>query len=123
MTLQFMAVIAEFEAKRISERVHAALEVLKSRGVRLGPKTKKLTAQDSLPHRLQLNEKKKQNAFQYAEMVYPTIKFYKNMGLNNSLIAQKMNERGDRTPSGQGRWQAVTVGRCLNRYENSRIIT
>lgn len=117
MTLQFMSVIADWEGRRISERVNAALQVLKLRGVKLGPKVKKLTAQDSLPHRLLLNEKKKQNALDFAQKVYPTLKFFKQNGLNNAKIACRMNERGDKTPSGQGKWQSITVERCLKRYE------
>ncbi len=119
MTLQFMSVIAEWEAKRISDRVNAALAVLKQRGVKLGPKNKPLTASISEPYRKKWNAQKKQNASRYAQNVYPTIKFFKNLGLNNSQIASKMNERGDKTPSGYGSWASNTVRRCLDRVENA----
>lgn len=118
MTLQFMAVIAEFEARRISERVNAALGVLKQRGVKLGPKVRKLTAEDSRPYREQLNERKKAKAHDFSDRIYPTLKFFKEKGLNNLEVAREMNAKKYGTPSGAGKWHPMTVSRCLKRAEN-----
>jgi DNA invertase Pin-like site-specific DNA recombinase len=116
--LYLMSTIAEWEADTISKRVKAALQVLKDRGVKLGPKFKPLTAAISEPYRRQLNERKKRNAFEFADRMYPTLKFYKDKGLNNLKIAEELNLKQYKTPSGKGKWASMTVDRCLKRVGN-----
>lgn len=113
--LYLMSTIAEWEADAISKRTKIALDVLRSQGVKLGPKVKKLTAQDSLQYRTELNEKKKLNAFNFADKMYPTLKFYKDKGLNNLAVSRELNLKGYATPSGKGNWSATSVQRCLSR--------
>ena len=113
--LYLMSTIAEWEADTISKRTQAALDVLKAQGIKLGPKFKKLTAAHSEPYRRALNEKKKQKAFEFADRMYPTLKFYQDKGLNNLRISEELNQKSYATPSGIGKWTATTVSRCLNR--------
>ena len=118
--LQLMMVIAEFEADRIKERVNNALAQLKKQGVKLGS-PRKLTAADSEPHRKLWVAKEKQMAFDFAEKIYPTIKFYKDKGYSNHQVAVELNKKNYPTYTGRGQWHTTTVQRCVARVQKITI--
>jgi len=113
--LFFLATVAEWEADTISKRTKAALDQLRKRGVKLGPKNKKLTAEVSAPHRTEWNNRKKDSAYQFADRMHPVIQYHVAKGMNYSQVAAELNTKCYPTPSGKGVWACETVKRCITR--------
>lgn len=113
--LFFLATLAEWEADTISKRTKAALSQLQKRGVKLGPKHKKLTAEVSAPHREEWNRQRKETAYQFADRMHPVIQYHLDKGMNYSQVAVELNSKCYATPSGKGTWACVTVKRCVSR--------
>ena len=92
MTLQMMAVIAEFEAKQISERTRLALKAAKARGVILGNKRNFEEAQ-KVGQRVMMMQ-----AADHAAKVLPVIKeLARNDASSLHRIADALNSRGIQT--------------------------
>ena len=103
-----MALVAEDEAERISERTKAALEAAKARGVKLGGMRSREAVTTSA-------SKRKTMADQHAASVVPIIEEIRAAGITNlEGIAQALCARGIRTARG-GRWHATTVRNVLQR--------
>ncbi len=119
LTLQILAVLAEDEARRISERTKAALAALKARGGKLGSarpghwkgkedaRLKGLEKARSVSRRVV--QDRKQAA--YADLV-PSVKEWRDGGLTLQAIADKLNGAGHTTRRGSS-WRPAQVQRLL----------
>ena len=118
LTVGIMALVAEQEAKAISERTKAALAAAKARGVKLGglgitasgkQQGRPLTAKA----RRMGNAAKSAQAQARARDLAPMIAELRASGINSqSGIAKALNERGVTTARG-GDWTATQVHRLL----------
>lgn len=113
LTVGIMALVAEDEAKRISERTKAALAAAKRRGTKLGGYRAgaKLTAKARQMGCKAVAERADARAADIA----PTISKLRAAGVTSlRAIAAALNERGIPTPRG-GQWQAGSVSQLLAR--------
>jgi len=117
LTVGIMAVVAQDEAKRISERTKAALAAAKKRGAKLGgfrgavptARMRKLSA-EALQARTQAR----------AADLAPIVKDLQAAGKTSlRAIAAGLNEQGIPTARG-GEWSAVQVMRVLERLDPFR---
>jgi DNA invertase Pin-like site-specific DNA recombinase len=108
MILTVMASVAEFEARRISERTRAGLAVRRAKGGAMGA---------NLPRIAAANAKRSAEATEQARQLAYLLLPLKHQGLSLQKIADQLHDQGVPTPSGQGRWSAVAVARVLKRLE------
>jgi DNA invertase Pin-like site-specific DNA recombinase len=113
LTVGIMAVVAQDEAARISQRTKAALAAAKKRGTKLGgfrgvvpnARARRLSA-----------EALRERAEARASDLKPIIEELQAAGATSlRAIAAKLNERGIPTARGDGEWSAVQVSRVLDR--------
>lgn len=109
LILSVMAGVAEFEARRISERTKGALAAKKQAGGKLGAQ---------LPHVQEANAARSAEAIERARALAYRILPLRNEGLSLAAIADRLHDQGVPTPSGKGRWRAETVSRTLKRLQN-----
>ena len=108
LTVGIMALVAEDEAERISQRTKAALAAAKARGVKLGGIRSREAVNTSISRRVSA-------ADQHATSVLPIIKEIRAAGVTSlNGIAQALQARGVRTARG-GRWHAQTVRNVMLR--------
>jgi DNA invertase Pin-like site-specific DNA recombinase len=112
MTLQVMAVFAEYERDLISERTRHALAQAKERGVRLGgPKRLEASAIGAQANKV--------NAERFAANVIPIIREIQASGVTTLRgIARALNARGVPTARGAP-WSEVAVINILKRATNA----
>jgi DNA invertase Pin-like site-specific DNA recombinase len=110
MTVGIMAIMAEEERRRISERTKAALAAAKRRGVKLGgDRGARLTAKARAAGRAALQAKARARAADLS----PTVKELQAGGAESlRAIAAGLDERGIPAARG-GKWSAVQVSRLL----------
>jgi DNA invertase Pin-like site-specific DNA recombinase len=110
--LQMMAVFAEYEAKRISERTTQALAALKRQGVKLGSPTPEIGSAVGV-------RAVKEKADAYAEKVGPAVRdIIKRTGASSLRdIAQALTDRNIETPRGNTEWHASQVSNLLKRVK------
>lgn len=114
MTVQIVAVMAEAEAKAISERTKKALAAAKARGVMLGGNRGGLTPSVTALARKNSIESRIAQASKRAADLLPVIEAIKAEGATTlRQIAEVLNERQIPTARG-GAWSAVQVQRVLN---------
>jgi DNA invertase Pin-like site-specific DNA recombinase len=112
MTLQVMAVFAEYERDQISERTRRALLQAKERGTKLGgPKRLEASALGAAAN--------KANAERFAANVIPIIREIQASGVTTLRgVARALNARG--VPSARGvPWSPVAVINILKRATNA----
>lgn len=103
--IQLEAVLAEREARVISDRTKAALSVAKARGTQLGKNGVKLALANKLA------------AVQRMAPISGELTALANSGLSLREIARTLNDKGIVTPNG-GQWFASTVSRAIARLEH-----
>jgi DNA invertase Pin-like site-specific DNA recombinase len=110
LTVGIMAMVAEDERRRISERTKAALAAAKRRGVKLGgDRGARLTEKQRAAGRAALQAKARTRALDLA----PTIEELQTAGYESlRAIAAGLDERGIPAARG-GNWSAVQVARLL----------
>ena len=109
LTIQIMAVIAENEARMISERTKAALAAAKARGVVLGNRASLIAAQPLA------REVIFKQADRHADNVMPTLKQIVKSGVRSvHVVAEQLNQRGVRTARG-GQWHGTTILNLIRR--------
>lgn len=107
--LQMMAVFAEHEARRISERTTDALAALKKRGVKLGSPNPQAGAAVAVPIL-------KEEADAFAAQVMPHIRELQAAGYTTLReIAEGLQRRGIKTRSGNDTWYASQVANIIKR--------
>jgi DNA invertase Pin-like site-specific DNA recombinase len=106
MVLTVMASVAEFEARRISERTRSALHARKAQGRPLGA---------NLPHVQEANARRAAAAHQQAQQLAAIVLPMRAQGLSHQAIADRLTEAGVPTPGGKPRWLSMTVTRLLKR--------
>jgi DNA invertase Pin-like site-specific DNA recombinase len=109
LTIQIMAVIAENEAKMISDRTKAALAAAKARGVILGNRTSFIKAQQ-IGHEVIVKQ-----ADQRASDILPILKQIVASGVRSChVVAQQLNQRGVKSARG-GAWHGTTILNLIRR--------
>jgi DNA invertase Pin-like site-specific DNA recombinase len=108
--LQMMAVFAEYEAKRISERTTQALAALKRQGKKLGSPTPEIGSAAGI-------KVIQAQADAYAEKVGPLVRDIIRKSGASTLrdIAAALTARGVETPRGNQHWNASQVSNLLKR--------
>ena len=108
--LQMMAVFAEWEARKISERTKAALAQVKAQGRKLGSPTPELGSAAGIA-------KLQAKADKYAERVGPVVReiIAKTGAKTLRDIAEVLQARGIETPRGGCVWHASQVSNLLKR--------
>lgn len=113
LTVGILAMVAEDEAERISQRTKAALAAAKERGVKLGEAGSKNLSnrlEGSRKGNIRKTEKADQTALTLSNVVVPL----RNQGLSLRAIARHLNEASIPTARG-GSWQPPQVRRLLDR--------
>ena len=118
LVLTMMAAIAEFEARRISQRIEDAFAAKRARGEKMGWETRKdgvnpLTDEHRLAGSKIAREINLQRAKEFRESILPVAIDLQNQGMNNRQIAKAMNLAGYRTRRGK-EWTIATVSQLLN---------
>jgi len=103
LTIQIMAAMAEYEAKRISERTKEALAQAKLRGVRLGNPNLRID-----------NTRRIEQAGAFAENLRTTIQAYMGNGLSQRQIVDQLNKTGVKTHRGK-EWYLMSLQRIIKR--------
>lgn len=107
--LHMYAVLAEKERKMISERTSAALQTLKTKGVKLGNRTNIDVAQENGTKTI------KAHADSFADKMRPTIQRMLDAKMSLAGIADEFNRTGTKTVRG-GAWTNTSVSRLIARW-------
>ena len=106
LQLHIYAALAEQEREFISARTKAGLASARARGVALGSNN---------PTIAQANAKRSQEASERAQKLALLLAPMKAQGQTLQQIADALNASEQPTPSGRGKWAAMTVKRTLDR--------
>ena len=109
LTVGIMAVVAEDERERISQRTKAALQAAKARGTKLGNPR----GFGGAVYR-QGGEASKRDAAAFAANLLPTLRAMQAEGLSLNAMARQLTEGGYLTARG-GAWTATAVKNVLAR--------
>lgn len=114
--LQMMAVFAEHEARKISERTKAALAQVKAQGRKLGCPTPQIGSAQGI-------ESIKQKAGDYAIRVAPIVNdiMAKSGAKTLREIAQALTARGVQTPRGNTEWHPSQVSNIIIRIKKGAV--
>lgn len=111
--LQMMAVFAEWEARKVSERTKAALAEAKARGAQFGWAHPERRAGQAAAARRGADANRDM-AVRFASNVLPIVESIQRSGATKLLeISDALNARGVATQRG-GRWHPSTVSRLLS---------
>lgn len=116
-TVGVMALVAQHEARLISERTRAALAAYKRRGGRLGgelPQCRNLTERARARGRKAASKSITERARQAYVDLLPTMLEWRQAGLSQQAIADRLNDEGQTTRRGKP-WNQVQVMRVLER--------
>jgi DNA invertase Pin-like site-specific DNA recombinase len=115
LTVGIMAMVAEDEALRISERTKAALAAAKRRGVKLGGDRGVIP--NARSHKASAEALRLRTAARAADLA-PIIKELQAAGKTSlRAIAEGLNAQGIPTARGEGEWTATQVMRVLERLD------
>jgi DNA invertase Pin-like site-specific DNA recombinase len=110
--IQFRAVIAEDEARKISQRTIDALAAAKARGVELG--TPENLTDEARAKGASVNRDQAITAY---ALITPLVEKLRGQGLSMQAIADQLNAAGRTTRRGAA-WSAMQVKRVLERSTN-----
>jgi DNA invertase Pin-like site-specific DNA recombinase len=115
LTVGIMAMVAEDEALRISERTKAALAAAKRRGVKLGGDRGVIP--NARSHKASAEALRLRTAARAADLA-PIVKELQAAGKTSlRAIAEGLNAQGIPTARGEGEWTATQVMRVLERLD------
>ena len=112
LILTVMASVAEFEARRISERTRDALAAAKEQGRALGAQ---------LPKQAARNSERAAKAQAEAERLRSVVLPLRHQGLSLAAIAEALTAAGTPTTGGGSKWSAMSVKRVLQRIEAQEV--
>ncbi len=119
LTIQILAVVAENEAKMISQRTKDALAAYKARGGVLGAARPECRDNLKQPARIKGAAAAGVAAKALADEAYtdlvPAVHGWRDLGLSQRAIAARLNGEGHTTRRGRP-WNQVQVLRLLSRY-------
>lgn len=115
MVLTQMAAVAEFERRRISERITAALAQAKNRGTKLGGYRGGEVSTDARRAAKQARLAKADKKAN--EILAQVIAIDPDNQMSRTKLADELNKRNIETPSGKGLWSTTTITRLLKRVE------
>jgi DNA invertase Pin-like site-specific DNA recombinase len=118
LTINLLAAVAQHERKLISQRTREALARAKERGVKLGRAAHRHQRPGAFGDgdMTKATQARIQRADDLAKQVNDIIETMRTEGFTSLReIAEQLNARCIRTPSGKGRWQANTVKRVMDR--------
>lgn len=105
LTVGIMALVAQQEAKAISERTKAGLESARLRGIKLGrPKGKKHSEET----KRKISKSVRKGAKSFDKMSLSIARNFRNEGKTYKSIADYLNQNGSTTPKGR-KWSAGMV--------------
>jgi DNA invertase Pin-like site-specific DNA recombinase len=108
--IHIMAAVAEFEAKRISDRTKEALQAAKARGQRLG-----VAGTANLKPNIEM---RKAEADGFAQKLRGQIEGFKLRGLSQRQMVAELNDLGIRTAKGSG-WSLIQLQRVMMRLRGT----
>lgn len=115
MTVGIMAVIAQGEAKAISNRTKAALAAARARGKKLG-NPDNLNKDAAAKGRVLGVQARKEKADRFAAETLPMVKGYLEQGFSLNQIARELNKANILTARGKvGNWTPTAVKNILGR--------
>lgn len=112
LTVGFMACLAQYESKMISERTKAALQAAKARGVKLGNKKLRLVRNNDTTAATAALVSRAKTRNNELQQVISEIKGDTDNELTLREIADKLNDAGYTTSRG-GQFHATSVNRIL----------
>lgn len=113
-TINILSAVAEHEIEIMSQQIKASLQAARRRGVHLGNDGKYLTASARVRGRKAAAKANRQRADQAYAVLLPTMQKWRDAGLTQQDIADRLNQQGRTTRRGKP-WSQVQVMRCLNR--------
>ncbi|MGI3184310.1 recombinase family protein [Nioella aestuarii] len=125
LTVGILALVAQQEREAISQRTKAALAAAKARGQQLGAyhkgdKTLFIGRTGTPEDVAKAREARSAKADMKASRLKLIIdRIDPERSLSLSELARRLNEDRIATPSGRGKWQAVTVSRVLSRLHST----
>jgi len=119
LTIHILAAMAEYEREQISQRTKAGLAAAKARGVYLGTKSN-LTEEARAKGVAEAAKARIRYADQRAKDLEPVVSEMRSDGIVSPYAMSKvLNDRGEPTLTGTGRWYPSTVSRLLGRLPRS----
>ena len=115
MVLTQMAAVAEFERRRISERIVAALDQAKNRGTKLGGYRGGEVSTDA--RRAAKQARLAKADAKANEVLAQVIAIDPDNQMSRTKLADELNKRNIETPGGKGLWSTTTITRLLKRVE------
>jgi DNA invertase Pin-like site-specific DNA recombinase len=112
MVMVILAAVAEEEARLISTRTKAALEVVRARGGRVGRAKGDVLGIDVAKACAESAKVRKAKAVQHYSTVTHLLEAWAEMGLSKCAMAKRLNERGYKTRHGK-QWTSSQVCRVL----------
>ena len=122
LTVGILALVAEDEARKISERTKAALAAAKRRGIVLGGYRGGANTHLAESSRKSIHMRKVQSV-EHARNVWPYVAPLVQEGHSLGFIARELSRVGRvKTPSGATNWTATAVRRVIARVATTRRI-
>ena len=113
LTVGILALVAQNEAKAISERTKAALAAAKARGVKLGGFRGRAGTLEDCTKARQANTDKANKRAKKLGLLFDRLN--PDRTASNKEMARRLNAEGVPTPSGKGEWSGVQVRRIYTR--------